>query len=294
MNEDMKSEFVRGTIVNQINSNKKYHLLSSEDDLGGVKLYDSERDINIFLLKDHLQVATSQLIAVEIKNPEDDAKLIQILNDNGYHLANSKQIIEPFYSFNGPISEITYQINKTSKTVYYIYGSLKGSLTLSKFIEIYCQTSNIENKEEETPNLKSEYKDLTKILANSIDEIIFSHAYGEVKINKIDFRDNLTVISCLPVDSVKSHNWYKDGRASMTGLVDLYPSKELYEKYPTDSNRAWNEYEKSKIVRGCLSAIHNSDSHEVILNIKYHHYKDAEECRQKLFELFKDTVIFEI
>ena len=97
---------------------------------------------------------------------------------------------------------------------------------------------------------------LDSILKNHIGEEIYSRAYGEVNIFKINqnplgFNIDIKVETLESTFMLKSYLY--NGKLFNNGTIDLYPSKEYFHKYPFNAEEAWLEWrEKHEKWRGII------------------------------------------
>lgn len=86
-------------------------------------------------------------------------------------------------------------------------------------------------------------------------EPIFSLSLGDVMFNSVDGTNESCIkINRLWMGKIEQHERLADGRFSPDGIVDLYPSRELYLKYPLDSAKAWQEWHVEKY-QACRVAV---------------------------------------
>ena len=97
-------------------------------------------------------------------------------------------------------------------------------------------------------NFPTKELNLCYLLNGCEGETFFSYSHGEVKLlrmyqNAIGY--NLDFV-------VETENGkyvvtiYSNGKRFQSGLVDMFPSKELYEEYPLDAYSAWMEWKESR------------------------------------------------
>lgn len=80
---------------------------------------------------------------------------------------------------------------------------------------------------------------LCELLAYQGLSEVYSPIYGEVKVTDI-------ACDCLVITPIQSSDnnieLFPDGRFSKNGDCLLFPSRALYEKYPLDAKKAWDEW----------------------------------------------------
>lgn len=104
-------------------------------------------------------------------------------------------------------------------------------------------------KVEKSPLLKDliEKKELNlpELLRDCIGETFFSRSHGEVVLNKVLLESKDEYFLDFTFEGEIFLRFMSDGRRTERGDIDLWPSRELYEKYPLSPVEAWKEWERS-------------------------------------------------
>ena len=110
---------------------------------------------------------------------------------------------------------------------------------------------------EESPLLKSlremeeEYElNLHQLLRDCVGKTFFSRSHGEVDLYRVSLESKGEYFLDFKFSGEIILRFTSDGRRTKKGEIDLWPSRELYEKYPLLPDEAWREWEGSGSMLG--------------------------------------------
>ncbi len=196
-------------------------------------------------------------VVVNTPTEEEANELLAILHENGYAWRGG-QALNSSNCWGSKKADTCYRFNKYKTAVYddrqYYEKNGYAIISLSEFIaeyadpdasldQIISDSADLLKEMEDEPEEKpaEEPLDLCELLRGRESEDFYSPIFGS------SIFEGLNDKSPYPLHFKCGESLTCDGRFYLNGQRLLFPSRELYEKYPLDAGKAWREWQEAQL-----------------------------------------------